>query len=140
AKEMAWARWPAVLEGRASRVAVGGINLGVGAFTHYPELSYEAAACLTSAENQIIAARQGGMPPTRRDLYRHPSVRARFPMADSLLATLQTAVQRPQTPVYNDISLAISHSLHPLAKIDPETDAVKLRQAVERALHSEGLF
>ena len=61
-------------------------------------------------------------------------------MADTLLSTLLTAVQRPQTPVYYDLSLAISHTLHPLRDIDPETDTIRLRKAVTRALRSEGLF
>ncbi|MGR9045564.1 MAG: ABC transporter substrate-binding protein [Gammaproteobacteria bacterium] len=140
AEQMAWARWPAVIENRPSRVAIGGINLAVGAFSRYPEWAFEAVECLTSAHNQIIAAQKGGLPPTLHTLYRKPEVRARFPMADTLLATLQDAVLRPPTPVYNDISLAISHTLHPLSAIDPETDPVRLRKAVSRALHSEGLF
>ncbi|MGR9115770.1 MAG: ABC transporter substrate-binding protein [Gammaproteobacteria bacterium] len=140
AKQMAWARWPSVIQSRPSRVTIGGINLAVGAYSRYPELAFEAAECLASASNQIIAARKGGLPPTRQDLYDTPEVREHFPMADTLLATLQDAVQRPQTPVYNDISLAISHTLHPLSKLDPETDTMKLRATITRALHSEGLF
>ena len=140
AAQMAWARWPAVSKNRPSRVTIGGINLAVGAYSRHPELAFEAITCLTSSDNQILAAQLGGLPPTRQALYHNPAVRKRFPMADTLLETLQNAVQRPQTPVYNDISLAISHTLHPLAEIDPETDTLRLRKAVERALHSEGLF
>jgi len=57
-----------------------------------------------------------------------------------LRETLSDAVQRPQTPLYNDVSLAISHTLHPLSEIEPEQDVERLRQAVDRALHSEGLL
>ncbi|WP_305906962.1 ABC transporter substrate-binding protein [Methylomarinum sp. Ch1-1] len=140
AEHMAWARWPSVTPGRPSRVTIGGINLAVGAYSRHPASAFEAITCLTSASNQMIAAQKGGLPPTRQTLYQHPDVRKRFPMADTLLATLQDAVQRPQTPVYNDLSLAISHTLHPLSHIDPETDTLKLRAAVRRALNSEGLF
>jgi multiple sugar transport system substrate-binding protein len=49
-------------------------------------------------------------------------------------------VQRPQTPLYADLSLAISHTLHPMREIDPERDVQRLREAVGRALRSEGLL
>jgi len=42
--------------------------------------------------------------------------------------------------VYSDISLAISRTLHPMSRIDPDRDVQRLRSAVERALRSEGLF
>lgn len=140
AKNMAWARWPAIDKDQPSRVTIGGINLAVAAFSRYPELAFEAAGCLASAQNQIVAAQKGGMPPTLEALYANPAVRARFPMADTLLETLHNATQRPATPLYNDISLAISRSLHPYKDIDPTTDSEKLRAAVNRALKSEGLF
>jgi multiple sugar transport system substrate-binding protein len=53
---------------------------------------------------------------------------------------LQDAVQRPQTPYYNDVALAISRTLHPTADIDPEGDVEELRSAIERALAGEGLL
>ncbi len=140
AEKIGWARWPAVKAGQPSRVTIGGINLAVAAYGRHPDLAFEAVTCLTSVGNQLLAATKGGLPPTRRVLYKHPEVERQFPMAGTLLETLLNAVQRPQTPVYNDISLAISHTLHPPARIDPETDTLRLRRAVERALRSEGLF
>jgi multiple sugar transport system substrate-binding protein len=137
---MAFARWPAVYRDMPSRVAAGGLNLGVGAFGRHPKLAFAAAECLVSKANQIRAAVKGGLPPTLEVLYDDPVVRRRFPFADILHETLRDAVLRPETPVYNDISLAISRTLHPLQAIDPENDAVKLRRAVARALHSEGLL
>lgn len=140
AGQMGWMRWPAVVDGLPGRVTIGGINLGIGAYTRHADMAFEAARCLASEPNQINAAQKGGLPPTIEALYRTPEVRARFPMADTLLATLQNAVQRPRTPFYYDLSLAISHTLHPLKDIDPDADAVRLREAVGRALKSEGLF
>lgn len=140
AAHMGWARWPAVVAGRPSRVTIGGINLGVSAHTPYPELAFHAAACLASADNQRIAAERGGLPPTGEALYDDPAVRATFPFAELLRETLRDAVQRAQTPLYNDVSLAISHTLHPLRDIEPDRDERRLRQAVGRALRSEGLL
>jgi multiple sugar transport system substrate-binding protein len=140
ARHMGWARWPAVEAGRPSRVTLGGINLGVGAHSRHPELAFEAAACIASRDNQRLAATQGGLPPTIEALYQDAAVRETFPFADVLVDTLNAAVQRPQTPLYSDVSMAISRTLHPFAALDPKRDADRLRAAVERALRSEGLL
>lgn len=140
AAEMAYSRWPAIEEGRPSRVTIGGLNIGIGAYTHYPEFAFTAAECLAGKTNQILAAEKGGLPPTLEALYDAPEVRKRFPFADVLRTILRDAVLRPPTPVYNDISLAISRTLHPMRDIQPEKDVVKLREAVQRALNSEGLL
>ncbi len=140
AAHMAWARWPRVNSDMPSRVTLGGINVGVGAFTLHPRRAYRAALCLTSADHQRLAARLGGLPPTLEALYDDPAVRATFPFADTLRATLRDAVQRPQTPLYSDVSLAVTHTLHPMRDIEPGATGERLRRAVERALHSEGLL
>jgi multiple sugar transport system substrate-binding protein len=140
AAHMGWARWPAVERDRPSRVTIGGINLGVGAHSRHPDLAFRAALCIASEDNQRLAAADGGLPPTIDDLYEDPRVRETFPFADTLRATLRDAVSRPQTPLYNDVSLAISHTLHPMRDIDPAGDLRRLREAVGRALDSEGLL
>lgn len=139
-EHMAWARWPAVVPDRPSHVTLGGINLGVGAFSRHPQQAFAAAACIAGVDHQRLAARLGGLPPTVEALYGDPAVRATFPFADLLRATLRDATLRPQTPFYSDVSLAISHTLHPMSGIDPERDVPRLREAVRRALHSEGLL
>jgi multiple sugar transport system substrate-binding protein len=83
---------------------------------------------------------RGGLPPTMPSLYDDPGVRRTFPFAEVLRETLLDAVQRPETPLYNDVSLAITRTLHPLTEIDPERDPERLREAVDRALRSEGLL
>jgi len=140
AAHMGWARWPAVIPGRPSRVTLGGINLGIGAYTRHPKLAFDAASCLASAPSQRLAAERGGLPPTLTTLYDEPPIRRVFPFAEVLRETLRDAVQRPQTPLYADLSLAISHTLHPMRAIDPIRDVARLRAAVGRALRSEGLL
>lgn len=140
AKHMAYSLWPAVNPQHPSRVTLGGINLGVAAHGRHPQLAFEAAECLASAANQIKAAVQGGMPPTLEALYDNPEVRRQFPFADTLHDALRDAVLRPPSPLYNDISLAISRTLHPMRDIEPAADLPKLRRAVQRALNSEGLL
>ena len=114
--------------------------MGIGAYSRYPDFAFQAAACVASADSQRVTARRGGLPPTTEALYDDPVVRRTFPFADLLRATLKDAVQRAQTPVYNDISLAISRTLHPMKNIQPDSDVDALREAVGRALRSEGLL
>ncbi|MCK9609397.1 MAG: ABC transporter substrate-binding protein [Methylomonas sp.] len=140
ARHMAYSRWPAISPNQPSRVTLGGINLGIAAYGRHPQLAFEAAECLASAANQIKAAVQGGMPPTLEALYDNPEIRRHFPFADTLRDTLRDAVLRPPSPVYNDISLAISRTLHPMRNIEPTADLPRLRRAVQRALNSEGLL
>lgn len=140
AKHMNWARWPAVIQGQPSRVTIGGVNLGIGAYSRHPAIAFEAAACLASAPHQRLAAARGGLPPTIAVLYDDETIRKTFPFAEALRATLRDAVQRPQTPLYADVSLAIAHTLHPMRAIDPVKDAERLRKVVGRALRSEGLL
>ncbi len=140
AKHIGWARWPAVVAGLPSRVTIGGINIGIAAYSRYPDLAFEAASCIVSEPNQRRAATIGGLPPTLAALYDDQQVRQTFPFADLLRETLRDAVQRPQSPLYADISQALCHSLHPMNGLDPDRDAARLRKAVTRALLSEGLL
>lgn len=137
---MGWARYPAVDEGEPSRVTLGGINLGVGAFSDHPELAFEAAACIAEEDTQLQAAAEGGLLPSTEALYEDPAVVEAFPFADVLQATLQDAVQRPQTPFYNDVAQTISRTIHPMDEIDPEADAAQLRENVQNALEGQGLL
>jgi multiple sugar transport system substrate-binding protein len=140
AKQMAFAPWPGFDRMRPGRVALGGLNLAVTAYTRYPAMAFEFAECLAAAPHQVQAAVSGGLPPTLEGLYELPEVRQRLPFADVLRDALHRAVLRPQTPLYHDVSLAISRTLHPMRSIDPERDAERLRRAVSRALRSEGLL
>jgi multiple sugar transport system substrate-binding protein len=140
AARMGWARWPAAVAERPSRVTVGGLNLGVSAHSRHPQLAFQAAACIASKPNQRLAAERAALPPSIEALYDEPGVRKALPFAELLRATLRDAVQRPQTPLYNDISLAISRTAHPMSDIRPEADAAALRKSIERALRSEGLL
>jgi multiple sugar transport system substrate-binding protein len=139
-EQMRWARYPSVVEGRPSRVTYGGFNLGVGAFTDHPELAQDAVACIADEDGQRAAAVLGGLPPTTAALYDDPEVRDEYPFADTLRESLDDASQRPQSPVYADISLAIARTLHPMSSIDPDRDIDRLRDAIGDALESRGLI
>ena len=140
ARELAFARWPAIDPEQPSRPTIGGVNLGVSSRSRHPDRAFAAAACLAAPENQLVAAERGGLLPTAEAVFTSPRFRSAFPFGDVALDTLRDAVQRPKTPLYVDVSLAISRTLHPLADVDPERDVARLRERVGDALASRGLL
>ncbi|MDQ3147047.1 MAG: ABC transporter substrate-binding protein [Actinomycetota bacterium] len=139
-ENLAWARYPGVEAGEASKPPLGGINLGVGAYSDDPDLAFDAASCLAGAENQIVAAQKGGLPPTREALYDSPEMQEAFPFADLLRESIADAAPRPITPAYNDVSLAIFQTIHPPGSIDPESATKELEDKIGQAVTSGGLL
>ena len=135
AEKMRWAQYPGVDPNLPSKVAIGGINLGVGSYSKHPEESFDAASCLADDQNQIVNATKGGLLPVTESLYENPEltnatvdgkdasgktvkVKA-FPYAATVKEALATAVLRPQTPYYNDVALAIARTIHPTTRHRP---------------------
>jgi multiple sugar transport system substrate-binding protein len=139
-EHLQWARWPGVYEGEESRVTIGGFNLGVSADSEHPDLAFEAAACIVEASHQKTAAIDGGLAPSNAELYDDPEIREQYPFADLIRSSLQNGAIRPVHPIYNDISLAVQRTLHPMSDIDPEADLDRLREAIGDALESRGLL
>ena len=138
--DLGWARYPAVTAGRPSRPPLGGVNLGVGTWTRYPDAAFDAAGCLRSAANQRLAATRGGLPPTLDAVYDDPAVVAQFPFGDLLRRSIAAAAPRPATPAWSDVSLAVQDVLHPPASVDPDRDGPALRARIDAALASQALL
>ena len=132
-----FARWPGVYPNRPSRVTLGGINLGVGAYGKHRPLAFEAALCLRQPANQIPASLKGGLLPTTASLFDDPQLKKAFPFTDILKAELANGVARPVTPFYSDISQAIQRSLHPERSIDPPKTIKDMRGKLEHAKKGE---
>lgn len=161
-QDLAWAPYPGVSEGEPSSAPLGGINIGVGAYTPDPDLAFEAASCMISDENQLNSAIQGGLPPTQESLYDELSTATGvdlngdmevsgpdeeetlvYPFADLLREAIDGAAPRPVTPRYNDVSLAMQRSLHPPDSIDPDNPAPSVQAAddlVQAALEGRALL
>ena len=137
---MAWARWPGVDPGKPSRVTLGGINLGIGAYSKNPDLATEAALCLAQPDNQVIACGEGrpARRPTRRSTTtRRSRRRSRSPTCCG--ESIADGVPRPVTPAYSDISLAIQQTLHPPQDIEPEKTIDDLKSNID-TVSNGGLF
>jgi multiple sugar transport system substrate-binding protein len=132
-RRIGWARYPRTVPGRPSRPPLGGINLGIGAYTRQPALAYDAALCLAQPANQAVAAEKGGLPPTSAVVYRDPRVRKAFPFSELLRTSIQDGGPRPVAPAYGDISLAIQKTFHPESQIDVNGVVSKLRDRLAKA-------
>ncbi len=136
--------YPAVDEGTPSAPPLGGINLGVSAYSDNQDLAFEAIKCLVQPENQITAATLGGLPPTNESVYGTKEIEKAYPgFADLIKESIDNAAPRPITPAYTDLSLAIQRSLHPVGDIDPAdvgSTYEELFDNVEQAVKREGLL
>lgn len=125
---------------RPATVTIGGIDLAVGAYSRHPDLAFAATLCLRDRDNQLTNALKGGLPPSLRSLYQAAELTNSYPFAADVLAALDTASVRPRTPAYQNVSIAISHTLSPPAAIRPESSVATLRGQIQDALGSKGLI
>ncbi|MEU9044907.1 MULTISPECIES: ABC transporter substrate-binding protein [unclassified Kitasatospora] len=135
-----WAPYPAVTPDRPASVTIGGIDLAVGAYSRHADLAFEATLCLRDRDNQLTNALKGGLPPSLRSLYQAAELTQSYPFAADVLTALDSASIRPQTPAYQNVSIAISHTLSPPADIHPDKDVADLRGQIQDALGSKGLI
>jgi multiple sugar transport system substrate-binding protein len=132
-KNMGFARYPRVDRDKPSRVTLGGINLGIGAYSKHPDLAFEAAQCIAKDKNQVVAAELGGLAPSSEALYDNPKVKKAFPFGDLMRQSIDEGVPRPVSPAYSDISLAIQKTFHPPDGIDPSSVVDELKDKLDKA-------
>jgi len=136
-KHFKWALYPGVIPGRPARVTIGGIDMAISKYSPHPDQAFQAALCLRDKQNQLNAAIKGGLPPTLESLYSDPAMFPDYPFHAEILASLQNASVRPQTPAYQSVSIVISHHVSPPAGIDPPTTAQAMAAEINDALQSK---
>jgi multiple sugar transport system substrate-binding protein len=138
-KVFKWALYPEVTPGVPAKVTIGGIDLAVSAYSQHQALAFQAALCLRDAQNQLIGANVGGVPPTIASLYSNPALFANYPFHADILQALENASVRPKTPVYQVVSIDISHLISPPSGISPAGTANSMVSQIGNALQSKGL-
>ena len=139
-KDIGWAPYPAVEEGKPVKAPIGGFNFGVGAFSKHPKEAFDAAVCLRNEENQKEAAAGGGLPPTIAKVYEDEKFQKDYPFADLIRTQIESAGVRPETPAYADVSLAIATTLSPPGRVKGAAGVEELRRKISDALTSKGLL
>lgn len=135
-----WTLYPRVTPDRPSAPPLGGINLGVGAFSNHPDLAYEATTCITSPENSAYYFVSNGNPSSRISVFDDPEVRAEFPMAPAIRDSLTAAAPRPQTAYYAEVSGGIQRTFHPPGSVTPGVTNEAATALITAVLRKEALL
>ncbi len=138
-KHFKWALYPEVTPGVPAKVTIGGIDLAVSTYSQHKALAFQAALCLRDAQNQIIGATVGGVPPTIASLYNDPKLFADYPFHADILKALENASVRPKSPAYQVVSIDISHLISPASGINPTGTEQSMVSQINDALQSKGL-
>ena len=138
-KNFKWALYPEVTPGVPAKVTIGGIDIAVSKYSQHKALAFQAALCLRDKQNQLIGATVGGVPPTIASLYSDPKMFADYPFHAEILYALEHGSVRPKTPLYQVVSIDISHLTSPPAKINPVSTEQKMSGDISNALQSKGL-
>jgi len=139
-KHFKWAPFPQTVPGKPARVTIGGTNLAVSRYSRHPQLAFQAALCLRNQESQLRNAIVGGLPPTLVSLYRNPKLFPSYPFHADILHALQTASIRPKTPLYQILSITISHLVSPPAGISPVSTEQQMGSQLNQGLQGKGLI
>jgi len=138
-EDYGWALYPQVDAGTPSAPPLGGINLGVSAFSQHPDFAYAATECITSDENQAYYMNTNGNPASSAAVYDDPEVQKVYPMADTIRDSLAAAAPRPLTPYYSEVTGGIQREYHPPAAVSAAT-AKKADDLISAVLRGDQLL
>jgi multiple sugar transport system substrate-binding protein len=139
--DLGWARYPATVDGQDSRPPIGGINVGIGAFTDQPEFALDAVKCITSEENQVRYAVETANMPARTAAYDDGGLREQFPsdLLDLFRTSIDEAGPRPASAYWATIVNATLNKWHPANSVSESTPA-RSATFIEEALHGKVLL
>ncbi|MGH8775256.1 MAG: extracellular solute-binding protein [Jiangellaceae bacterium] len=138
--DLGWTVYPQTVEGEESAPPLGGIMLGIGAFTEHPDEALEAAACIASPESRTEYMIFSGNPSAAEESYSDPEVVEAFPMAETILESLRQAASRPQTPYYNEVSESLQRTYHPPSSVRPDSTPEEAAELIVGVLNKEVLL
>ena len=132
---------PEFKDGTPARATLGGMNYAISKYSKHPDLAYEAAMCLRSPEAQLKGALSpAGNVPVIRSVFDEPEFEKAYPMKEDILAEMETAVPRPVTPLYQNISTIVSSTLSPPGSISPDKTAAELKSKIQDAIDGKGIL
>ena len=98
-----------------------------------------SAAWKASALCWEYALTARSVPPTIASLYNNPALFANYPFHADILQELENASVRPKTPLYQVVSIDISHLISPPSGINPTGTERSMISQLNNALQSKGL-
>lgn len=121
--DLGWTRYPRTVEGEESKPPIGGIDIGVGAYTENLDYAQEAALCITSPEAQSALAVNDGLMPARGSVYDSGELQDAYPsdLLDLYRESIDGGGPRPKSAFYSQISNAVQSVWHSPASVDPDS-------------------
>jgi len=139
--DLGYARYPQTIAGQESKPPIGGITIGVGAFSENLEFAQEAAVCVTSPEAQTQLAVNEGLMPSRQSVYDSAELAEAYPadLLELFSTSVDTGGPRPQSAFYSQISSAIQDRWHSPTSVDPATTPRRSAEFLADILSGEAL-
>lgn len=140
--DLGWARYPASVEGEQSRPPIGGIHIGVGAYSENLDWAHEAAECITSTQAQVDLALKGGLMPSTHAAYEEVASSGDYPedLIQLFRDSVDTAGPRPTSAFYATISNAIQAEWHSPASVDPDSTPERSADFLKAVLEGKELL
>lgn len=141
-EDLGWARYPRTVEGEESKPPIGGIDIGVGAFSENLEHAQEAAVCVTSPEAQTQLAVNDGLMPSRGSVYDSPELQEAYPsdLLDLFRESIDSGGPRPKSAYYSQISSAVQSRWHSPNSVDPDSTPQESAEFLRAVLDGEALL
>lgn len=140
--DLGWVRYPQTVAGQVSKPPIGGIDIGVGAYTKHRDFAQQAALCVTSPKAQSELAVNNGLMPSRKSVYDSAELKAAYP-ADLLqlfAESVDTGGPRPLSAFYSQVSSAVQSRWHPPTSVNPETTPKNSAAFLEAVLSGKALL
>lgn len=141
-EDLGWARYPATVEGEPSKPPVGGIDIGIGAFSEHPEFAMEAAECITSKQAQIDLALDAGLMPSTNSAYDEVAASGDYPkdLVDLFRTSVDEGGPRPKSAFYAMISGAVQERWHSPNSVDPDSTPKESAEYLQDVLRGDALL
>ncbi|MEU1280797.1 ABC transporter substrate-binding protein [Streptomyces sp. NPDC005805] len=112
---------------------LGGSNLAVSSHARHPASAADLIAHLTGETVQRRVLTEGSLPPVRADLYEDPALVRAYPYLPTLRQSVLSAVPRPKSPRYDQVSLAVQAVVQDVMALRGTPDEAVARLARELA-------
>ena len=141
-EDLAWAPYPRTVEGEPSKPPVGGIDIGVGAFSDHPEFAREAAQCITETKVQVDLALENGLMPSTNSAYDEVAASGDYPkdLIELFRDSVDKGGPRPKSAFYAMISGAVQETWHSPASVSPGSTPEESAKYVEAVLEGDALL
>ncbi|WP_189882663.1 ABC transporter substrate-binding protein [Streptomyces xantholiticus] len=112
---------------------LGGSNLAVSSHSRHPASAADLISYLTSERVQRQVLTEGSLPPVRAALYEDPELIRVHPYLPTLRESVLSAVPRPKSPRYDQVSLAVQAVAQDVMALRQTPDQAVARLARELA-------